>query len=66
MSDSSDSGRNWMELIAATAVGAAVSFVVTRELSRRLDEKKGHTHSASELTDNPEERLLKMLEAMDE
>ena len=28
---SSSGGTNWMQLVAATAIGAAVSYVVTRE-----------------------------------
>ncbi len=60
--------RGWLELVAATAVGAAVSYVVTREISKRYPPKgqvsDGGNSKAVE--DNPEERLIQMLEGMDE
>lgn len=42
-----------MQLVAATAVGAAVSYVVTREIDRRYPKER-----RGELEDNPRSRGL--------
>ena len=59
----SNSGTSWLQLVAATAVGAAVSYVVTREIDKRY---VGKGESKKEVSENPEERLIAMLEEMDE
>ncbi len=60
----SSSGTNWLQLVAATAVGAAVSYVVTREIDKRYSSRRDNNNK--ELSENPEERLIAMLEEMDE
>lgn len=50
---SSSGGTNWMQLVAATAVGAAVSYVVTREIDRRYPKDR-----RGELEENPRSRGL--------
>lgn len=67
----SSSGTNWLQLVAATAVGAAVSYVVTREIDKRYSSRREYMESLrknnnTELSENPEERLIAMLEEMDE
>ncbi len=59
----SSSGTNWLQLVAATAVGAAVSYVVTREIDKRYSSRRDNNNK--ELSENPEERLIAMLEEMD-
>ena len=57
----SQSSTNWLQLVAATAVGAAVSYVVTREIDRRYPKK-----AKAEVEGNPEARMLEMLEELDD
>ena len=57
----SQSNTNWLQLVAATAVGAAVSYVVTREIDRRYPR-----NSKSEVEENPKARMMEMLAELDD
>jgi len=57
----SQSSTNWLQLVAATAVGAAVSYVVTREIDRRY-----HDNNKGKLENNPEDRMMEMLKELED